>query len=195
MWIFLPINAISQSLNYLVQNLTPANTPLYEKNEIGISLSNQFSNPYNPDVISVESTLVSPNGNTISYKGADDRMQHYFWDNQCNVTNSGGRYSNFSEDDPIEYKNEDVSEQFELFPNPSTDKIQILFSSSNKYTQMSFIISNINGQVVQENILQNVNEGVNSFSIDLTKLSNGFYILSQIGNMQLIRSSKFIINR
>jgi len=53
----------------LVNSLSGSNIGQYEKIEIGVGLSTAFSNPYDPDIVSLEADFVSPTGQHTTVYG------------------------------------------------------------------------------------------------------------------------------
>ena len=58
-------NGIISSIN----NISSTTIPLYSKFETGISLTKTFTNPYNPDIISIEAQFTSPTGKLYTVYG------------------------------------------------------------------------------------------------------------------------------
>ncbi len=50
------------SLNVNTINITSPNVPKYHKYEIGLNLNKDFTNPYDPEIISIEAHFISPSG-------------------------------------------------------------------------------------------------------------------------------------
>jgi uncharacterized delta-60 repeat protein len=76
--------------------------------------------------------------------------------------------------------------QIQLYPNPSTDYINILLNDKNTTSQITYHISDINGRTVMSGVLSEDNN-----RIDISELNNGIYFVSLEGNKN---NFKFIKN-
>ena len=72
-----------------------------------------------------------------------------------------------------------------VYPNPTSDKISIVFSSENEgVSEMQLL--DLTGRVIKTNTLQAI-EGINETSMDLSGLSKGVYMLNLIKNEKVSR--------
>lgn len=76
-----------------------------------------------------------------------------------------------------------------LFPNPSTDRLNLKFESKRTPT-LSVKISSIDGKLVQKTTLSNLK----SKAINISKLATGLYNISFYDGVTLLASRKFIKN-
>lgn len=85
---------------------------------------------------------------------------------------------------------ENISASINVFPNPAKEKLEITLPSNMENINIS--VKNYSGQTVMQKT--NIEKGLNHYSIDVSSLPNGFYLL-QIGNTKGSSIKKFTIIR
>lgn len=106
----------------------------------------------------------------------------------CNVEN----YSTMAGSGKMMQKSHENSIQFEMFPNPVRDHLQIAFTSPGTGEVTATIFNIIGNKLTSEKSF--VNEGTNSINLNTSQLSEGIYLLELENNGDLTRG-KFMIRK
>ncbi|OQA07188.1 MAG: hypothetical protein BWY67_01787 [Bacteroidetes bacterium ADurb.Bin397] len=72
-----------------------------------------------------------------------------------------------------------------VYPNPASDKISIVFSAENEGSSEIQLLD-LTGRLIQSEMLQAI-EGINETSMDLSGLSKGIYMLNLVKNDKVSR--------
>jgi len=84
------------------------------------------------------------------------------------------------------------NKEFLIYPNPTSDKLNIYYSANNNSTAL-FVINDFSGKELFREQKQN-NIGANEKIIDVSRFSNGSYILRIISNDEMLENL-FIISK
>lgn len=85
--------------------------------------------------------------------------------------------------------NENVAGQIEMYPNPTSDLLNVDLQTS-EYNSALLRVVNVNGKVMSEH---KINKGINK--IDAAKLESGIYIIQILSeDEKLLRQEKVVIN-
>jgi Secretion system C-terminal sorting domain len=83
-----------------------------------------------------------------------------------------------------------VDSKFNLtcFPNPANDELNMTYVIESKET-ISLQLIDLNGSILKEAVVKNSNNDLNSYTMDVSDLSEGMYVLKMIGgeNSEVIR--------
>ncbi len=130
-------------------------------------------------------------GNTSSpfnYEFVDKDLQESKYYYRLNVTDIFGKVEEYNVIEIDRHFNVDV---FDISPNPSSDFINLNFTSNN-IQALEVVIFNVVGQLVlQKNIKTSI--GDNNKMIDISSLSGGTYIL-QLNNKEKSEQKTFIVH-
>lgn len=91
---------------------------------------------------------------------------------------------------PIVTKNTLVTETL-LYPNPTVNEVQVTLDWKGLSGQKNILVYNGMGQIVQE-FQEDLQEGANNFTLNLSKLDNGVYNFFLVDNQQNLNLGKVI---
>ena len=81
---------------------------------------------------------------------------------------------------------------FKAFPNPTSDKINISFETTNQNSEITFNLVNVIGQTIKT---QTVNANQNQLVFDVSELPTGIYFLNATSDIGTIETQKIVIER
>jgi hypothetical protein len=83
---------------------------------------------------------------------------------------------------------------FQVYPNPATDQVTLSFKSTDA-KGMLFSMYDLNGKLVLQEELENVNQGENSISINLSEIKSGMYTCRIEGKDKIHAIQKLMVSR
>ena len=93
---------------------------------------------------------------------------------------------------PIAINCENKVEDYHIYPNPTNDRVSVEFDL--EYYQgddIQMVLKDFKGVIVKSNPIE-LQRGYNYFELDLSKLQNGFYVLSYSGTKNHIPSKRIV---
>ena len=93
---------------------------------------------------------------------------------------------------PIAINCENKVEDYHIYPNPTNDRVSVEFDL--EYYQgddIQMVLKDFKGVIVKSNTIE-LQRGYNYFELDLSKLQNGFYVLSYSGTKNYIPSKRIV---
>ena len=93
---------------------------------------------------------------------------------------------------PIAINCENKVDDYHIYPNPTNDKVSVEFEL--EYYQgddIQMVLKDFKGVIVKSNPIE-LKRGYNYFELDLSKLQNGFYVLSYSGTKNHIPSKRIV---
>jgi len=144
--------------------------------------------------------ILSPSGNIVFYKGADARMQHYYWDYPCEYFASGNvgipnNDESFENNNIVEEGNDsNIHSLLLTYPNPSNKQLNIKFRVTHDNTNVLIILSDIFGKEIPIIANKSFDSGVYIELFQTDGFSNGVYIVRYISDQKTNLTSKIIIH-
>jgi hypothetical protein len=133
-------------------------------------------------------------GKLFYAKSSNQRLELLWWKN-CSLMNSEYvpcSYNSFRQTSSIL---QDYSMSTSLYPNPTHGKFTVEVADSEVSTNMQIIIFDYLGKIIyQRNITNELSQGINTFDFDLSKYSNGLYLLNIVKDNVIIDTKKIVKN-
>ena len=137
------------------------------------------------------------NGSDLSHSGGGDIVEDNFGNLICTGSyDDTGNICMTIKYDALTFEEEiiqNIPEFLKVYPNPARSNINIQLEL-NEFNSVEFRLYNLTGEIIKHQIINNLQPGLNTFSINTNGVSNGIYMLKCLANDKIF-SQKVLITK
>lgn len=137
----------------------------------------------NGDVVNIGYSAINDCGSNASFDGFSYKL----------VNGNLVRQQILRTGHPIQEDETIVDQNFNFFPNPAKDNLNIYYYSEGLESNMNITITDVIGNIVVKE-QQSLNEGENNLQINVSELSNGIYFLN-VDSKGFSQKKKIVIEK
>lgn len=129
---------------------------------------------------------------TFFVKTRDNEIYKFYVDSVTG-SSSGKNFFNKTlvyEDVPNAVRPSENVSIFTVYPNPATDKVEVLLETVNPAGNVTITVTDLNGRTYSENTI-NSNATFNAYAVNVNQLAPGMYVLQVKAGLDIV-SKKFI---